>query len=33
MRLKASPSVGEYKYLLVNKDDGEKAHAQFLGKE
>ena len=25
--------VGDYKYILVNKDDGEKAHAKFLGRE
>jgi hypothetical protein len=31
--LKASQSVGDYKYTLVNKDDGEKALAKFLGRE
>jgi len=31
--LKASQPVGDYKYTLVNKDDGEKALAKFLGKE
>jgi hypothetical protein len=31
--LRASQSVGDFKYLLVNKDDGEKALAKFLGKE
>jgi hypothetical protein len=30
--LKASQPVGDYQYLLVNKDDGEKALAKFLGK-
>jgi len=25
--------VGEYKYILINKDDGEKAHAKYLGHE
>jgi hypothetical protein len=31
--LKASQPVGDYNYTLVNKDDGEKALAKFLGKE
>lgn len=31
--LKASQPVGEYRYTLVNKDDGENAMAKFLGKE
>jgi hypothetical protein len=25
--------IGDYKYILVNKDDGEKAHAKYLGRE
>jgi hypothetical protein len=25
--------VGEYRYILINKDDGEKAHAKYLGHE
>jgi hypothetical protein len=31
--LKASSPVGDYKYILVNSDDGEKALAKFLGKQ
>jgi hypothetical protein len=31
--LKASSPVGEYKYTLVNTDDGEKALAKYLGKQ
>jgi len=31
--LKASQPVGDFKYILVNKEDGEKALAKFLGKE
>jgi len=31
--LKASSSVGDYKYTLINTDDGEKALAKFLGKQ
>ena len=31
--LEASQPIGDYKYVLVNKDDGEKALAKFLGRE
>ena len=31
--LKASPSVGDYKYSLINTDDKEKALAKYLGKQ
>lgn len=31
--LKASSPVGDYKYTLVNTDDGEKALAKYLGKQ
>ncbi len=31
--LKASSPVGEYKYTLINTDDGEKALAKYLGKQ
>ena len=31
--LKASSPIGEYKYMLINTDDGEKALAKFLGKQ
>ena len=31
--LKSQSAVGDYKYTLVNKDDGEKALAKYLGKE
>ncbi len=31
--LKASQPVGDYKYTLVNTEDGEKALAKFLGRE
>lgn len=31
--LRASRPVGDYKYMLVNKEDGEKALAKFLGRE
>jgi hypothetical protein len=31
--LEASSPVGEYRYTLINKDDGEKALAKYLGKE
>lgn len=31
--LKASPSVGDYKYSLINTDDKEKARAKYLGKQ
>ena len=31
--LKASSPIGEYKYMLINIDDGEKALAKFLGKQ
>jgi hypothetical protein len=31
--LRAPQAVGNYTYLLVNKEDGEKALAKFLGKE
>ena len=31
--LRASSRIGECKYVLVNKDDGEKALAKYLGKE
>ena len=31
--LKAPQPVGDYKYMLLNKDDGEKALAKFLGRE
>jgi len=31
--LKASSPVGDYKYTLINTDDGEKALAKFLGKQ
>jgi hypothetical protein len=31
--LKATSAVGDYKYILLNNDDGEKAHAKYLGKE
>jgi L-rhamnose isomerase len=31
--LKASSPVGEYKYTVVNTDDGEKALAKYLGKQ
>ncbi len=24
--------IGDYKYILVNTEDGEKAHAKYLGK-
>jgi len=28
-----SHALGDYIYLFVNKDDGERAHAKFLGRE
>jgi hypothetical protein len=31
--LKASSPVGDYKYTLINSDDGEKALAKYLGKQ
>jgi phage terminase large subunit-like protein len=31
--LRDSRASGEYKYLLLDKDDGEKAHAKYLGRE
>jgi hypothetical protein len=31
--LKSSPSVGDYKYSLINTDDKEKALAKYLGKQ
>lgn len=31
--LRASSPIGEYKYVLINTDDGEKALAKFLGKQ
>jgi hypothetical protein len=31
--LKAPSAVGDYKYLLVNTEDGEKALAKYLGKQ
>jgi hypothetical protein len=31
--LKSQSPVGDYKYILINKDDGEKALAKYLGKE
>jgi hypothetical protein len=31
--LKAPQPMGDYKYVLVNKDDGEKALAKFIGRE
>ena len=33
MVLESRSPVGDYKYILVNKDDGEKALAKYLGKE
>jgi hypothetical protein len=31
--VEASSPVGEYRYTLINKDDGEKALAKYLGRE
>lgn len=31
--LKASPSIGDYKYSLINTDDKEKALAKYLGRK
>ncbi len=31
--LRATSPVGDYKYLLINTDDGEKALAKYLGKQ
>jgi hypothetical protein len=31
--LKASQAIGEYKYTLINTEDGEKALAKYLGKQ
>ena len=31
--LRASSPVGDYKYTLVNTDDGEKAQAKYLGRQ
>lgn len=31
--LKASSPIGDYKYTLINADDGEKALAKYLGKQ
>lgn len=31
--LRGQSPVGDYKYTLINKDDGEKALAKYLGKE
>jgi hypothetical protein len=31
--LKASSPIGDYKYTLINTDDGEKALAKYLGKQ
>jgi hypothetical protein len=31
--LAASSPVGEYRYTLINKDDGEKTLAKYLGRE
>ncbi len=31
--LKANQPVGEYRYTLINTDDGEKALAKYLGKQ
>jgi len=31
--IKASSPIGDYKYTLINTEDGEKALAKFLGKQ
>jgi len=31
--LESRSPVGDYKYVLINKDDGEKALAKYLGEE
>jgi len=31
--LESRSPIGDYKYTLVNKDDGEKALAKYLGKD
>ena len=31
--VKASSPIGDYKYVLINTEDGEKAQAKFLGKQ